>query len=362
MKPAWTRTAWIIGGVGLLGFALFSAFMPESSDPSLAVHSNSPTVPGINPPASRTYKVSLQEIDDFKTVYATVRSRDRVDARVRTPGTIAELRVREAQSVKAGDVLALIADQKITLKLQGLDAQIEGAQSRVASAKSDVERTAELLKRGVAPQSRYDQLKAAYDTAVNDLASAEADRAVAARQLEEGKVLAPAEGRVLRVPVTIGSVMMPGEVVATIAANDYLLRMELPERHARFLKLGDTIRVGARGLSQDQQPIGEGRVVRVFPELENGRVIADAQAGSLGDYFVGERARVWISAGKRQTIVIPQGFVLSRYGIDYVRLVRDGKPPIDVVVQPGGAATMEDGSEGIEILSGLNAGDELVMP
>ena len=99
-----------------------------------------------------------------------------------------------------------------------------------------------------------------------------------------------------------------------------------------------------------------------FPNLKTDRVIADAQAGSLGDYFVGERARVWISAGKRQTIVIPQGFVLSRYGIDYVRLMRDGKPPIDVVVQPGGAASMEDGSEGIEILSGLNAGDELVLP
>ncbi|KUO62658.1 MAG: hypothetical protein APF80_17160 [Alphaproteobacteria bacterium BRH_c36] len=355
VKPSGTRILWLIGGSGLLVILLLSAVIPKSSEQSLAVQSTLPPMAG-------AYEVTLREIDDYKTVYASVRSRDRVEARVRIQGTIAELTVKEGQSVNAGDVLALIADQKITLKLHGLDAQIKGARSRLAAAQSDVERAKELLSRGVAPQARYDQLKAAYDSAVNELASAEADRAVVARQLEEGQVLAPAEGRVLRVPVTVGTVMMPGESVATIAANAYLLRIELPERHARFLKLGDKIRIGARGLSQDQEPIGEGEIVRVLPELENGRVIADAQADALGDYFVGERALVWISAGKRQTIVIPKALVFSRYGIDYVRLAREGETPMDVVVQPGGAVRLDDGTEGIEILSGLNAGDVLVQP
>ncbi len=136
-------------------------------------------------------------------------------------------------------------------------------------------------------------------------------------------MLAPAAGRVLKVPVTPGSVVMAGESIATIAANEYLLRLELPERHARFMQKGDTVRIGARGLESNQQTVGEGHIVQVFPELQNGRVIADAEVGAIGDYFVGERALVWIAAGKRPTIVVPADRVFTRYGLDYARLASE---------------------------------------
>ena len=55
---------------------------------------------------------SPQEIDDLKSVYATVRSKDLIQARVRTPGTIASLKVDEGDSVEPGQVLALVGDPK----------------------------------------------------------------------------------------------------------------------------------------------------------------------------------------------------------------------------------------------------------
>ena len=62
-------------------------------------------------------------------------------------------------------------------------------------------------------------------------------------------------------------------------------------------------------------------------------MIADAEADGLGTFFVGERVRVWISAGKRRTIAIPADRIFRRFGLDYVRVAgADGKP-IDVVVQ-----------------------------
>jgi RND family efflux transporter MFP subunit len=309
-----------------------------------------------------TFAVTEQDIEDYKTVFATVRSKDRIEARVRIPGTVAELKIDEGRHVEAGEVLALVADQKIALKIAALDAQIAGARSRMETAKVELERTAELLRRGVSPQARYDQIKTSHDTAVNDLKAAEAERAVVARQLAEGQVLAPAAGRVLRVPVTIGTVVMPGESIATIAANAYLLRIEVPERHARFIKVGDPVKVGARGLSPDQQAIGDGRVVQVYPELQNGRVVADAEAGGLGDFYVGERALVWISAGKRRAIVVPRTLVFKRFGLDYVRLARGKAEPIDVVVQLGNPAPMPGGIDGVEILTGLATGDVVVAP
>jgi RND family efflux transporter MFP subunit len=311
-------------------------------------------------PAPRAaYTVSLQDVDDLKSVYATVRSKDLIEARVRTPGTIAALKVDKGVAVVPGQILALVTDPKIALKIKALDAQIVAAQSRLDTASTELERSETLKAKGVTPQARVDQAQTAFDVATNDLKAAQAERAVVETQIDEGKVLAPAAGRVLRVPVTEGSVVMAGESIATIAANDYLLRLEIPERHARFIKTGDIVRLGERGLGPQDKPLSEGHITQVYPELNNGLVVADAEVPGLGTYFVGERVLIWISAGKRQTILVPQNFVFKRYGLDYVR-VSGASGGADVVVQTGRTDGTGDGA--IEILSGLNSGDKLVQP
>lgn len=313
-----------------------------------------PAASAETPPAS--YEVKLEDIDDMKSVYATVRSKDLIEARVRTPGTIASLKVDEGSAVEAGQVLALVADPKIALKIKALDAQIVAAESRVDTTKTELERAETLKAKGVSPQSRVDQAQTTYDVAVNELKAIRADRSVSTTQIEEGQVLAPSAGRVLKVPVTEGSVVMPGESIATIAANAYLLRLELPERQARHMKAGDTVRLGSKGLGQDKA--SEGRVVLVYPELQNGRVVADAEADGLGSYFVGERVLVWISAGKRPAYLVPKTFVMKRFGLDFVRLAGAGGTPAEVMVQTGREAP--DGR--IELLAGVNAGDRLIAP
>ncbi len=309
-----------------------------------------------------TFQVAETEIDDLKAIFAAVDSKDRVEARVRTPGTVAELKVDEGAEVKPGQVLAVVADPKIALRSEALDAQITGLESRVETARADLSRAEQLAQRGIVPQARLDELKTAFDTASNELKANRAERSVLQQQIEEGQVLAPAAGRVLKVPVTVGSVMLAGESVATIAANDYLLRLEVPERHARFMKEGDPIKVGARGLTAGEEVVAEGHIVQVYPELVSGRVVADAEAPGLGRYFVGERARIWISAGKRKTIIVPAEYLFKRYSLDYVKIAGAEGAAIDVVVQRGLATKREGEQPGVEILSGLRPGDRLVRP
>ncbi|MBN2751585.1 MAG: efflux transporter periplasmic adaptor subunit, partial [Rhodospirillaceae bacterium] len=146
---------------------------------------------------------------------------------------------------------------------------------------------------------------------------------------------------------------MPGEPIATIATGTYLLRIEVPERHARFIRDGDLVRVGSRGLAPDAQPghAREGVVVKVYPKLSNGRVVADAAVDGLGDYFVGERALVTLKTGTRQGFVVPEKYLTTRFGVTFARLA-DGT---SVVVQTG-----QRGAMGIEVLSGLRDGDVLM--
>ena len=90
--------------------------------------------------------------------------------------------------------------------------------------------------------------------------------------------------------------------------------------------------------------------------------MADATVTGLGDYFVGERIRVWISAGERKSVTVPGSFILTRFGIDYARMRSDGGALIDVPVQRGRQLPRPEMPDALEVLSGLKAGDVLVRP
>ncbi len=313
--------------------------------------------------ADGVFEVQERSAGDLKAVFATVRSTDEINARVRTGGTVASLRITKGSVVKPGDVIATVTDQKLALRMRALDAQIVGLKSRAETAHIELQRQEQLAGKGFAASAKLDEARAASEVAANALKSAEAERSVITQQVQEGDVLAPAQGRVRAIPVTVGSVVMAGEPIAKIAANAYVLRLELPERHARFIQKGDPVAIGGRELSGSDAPIGKGAITLVYPELQDGRVIADAQAEGLGKYFVGERVLVWISAGNRPAIVVPRSYLFRRFGLDYARLEeKDGKT-IDTVVQLGQPARLEDhGAAFVEVLGGLRPGDRLVQP
>jgi membrane fusion protein, multidrug efflux system len=291
-------------------------------------------------------------------VIGTVEPVHLLTARARIGGTIASLTVKEGDTVAAGAQIALVADEKLALQMQALDARIASQQSQRDQAKIDYDRIAELAKRGVSTQTQLDQAKTNLDVAERNLTAMRSDRDVVAQQANEAAALAPGVGRVLTVPVSVGRVVMPGETVATLAEDQYILRLELPERHARFLRAGDTVHIGSRGLQDEGQAnTREGRVRIVYPEIQGGRVIADVDVSGLGDYFVGERTRVYIDTGTRRTIIVPASYVYRRAGVNYARLVSGD----ELVVQPG--ETRDDSDvRGVEILAGLKDGDRLAAP
>jgi membrane fusion protein, multidrug efflux system len=308
--------------------------------------------------AAEPLVVHEAEVADRKAVIATVEPAHQLVARARIGGTIAALSIKEGDDVAAGAVVAQVADAKLALQMQALDSRIASQKATRDQAKTDYDRIADLARRGVSTQTQADQAKTNLDIAERNLAAMKGDREVIAQQASEGAVLAPAAGRVLTIPVSVGRVVMPGETVATMAEDKYILRLQLPERHAQFLRAGDRVAVGARGLSDDESAARrEGRVRIVYPEIQGGRVVADVEVDGLGDYFVGERTRVYIDTGKRKAVTLPAGFVYRRAAVNYVRL-SDGD---EVVVQPGETRD-DDGVRTVEILSGLVDGDKVVAP
>ncbi len=91
-------------------------------------------------------------------------------------------------------------------------------------------------------------------------------------------------------------------------------------------------------------------------------MVADAKVASLGNYFVGDRVLVWINAGTRQGYVVPESFVETRFGLDYVRAKQADGSVVETPVQRGQKRPTPTLPDGLEILSGVHDGDVLVHP
>jgi multidrug efflux pump subunit AcrA (membrane-fusion protein) len=205
-----------------------------------------------------------------------------------------------------------------------------------------------------------EQARTALNVATATLNARTAERDVARQQLIEGHVLAPVAGRVLSVPVTNGTVVLGGDPLASIAEGNYILRLRIPEQHALDLKAGDVVRVDGADLGRSGALFG--KTTLVYPTIQDGRVVADANVPDLGNFFVGQRIRVWIGAGKRPAFVIPQSYILTRFGLDYVRLQQPNGEPTEIPVQRGQPRPTPATPDALEILSGLHTGDVLVKP
>jgi RND family efflux transporter MFP subunit len=310
--------------------------------------------------AGEVFTVEPTRVADEKAVFATVESIHVVPARARIGGIVAELKVKEGDRVEAAQVVATIGDEKLVLQLTSLDAQIAGLEAQLAQAQTDLSRAEGLFEKGTIPKTRLDEARTAFNVATNAQKARVAERSVVQQQLAEGDVLAPAAGRILKKTVTTGTVVLPGEAVVMIAEQNFVLRLRVPERHARFLRAGDPVRIDAAELGRSGAQFG--RISLVYPQIEEGRVVADAEVDGLGDYFVGERIRVWVSGGERTAFVIPASFVSTRFGVDYAEVRGPEGRITDVPVQRGRDLPRPELPDGIEILSGLSAGDHLVRP
>lgn len=306
-------------------------------------------------PAALT--VTERTVPDFRMVSAILTNRDVGDARARIGGRIVQILVKEGEKVRAGQVVAVIGDDRISLEADAASAAVRAAEATNERAQQDVQRSERLFASGAISQAAIDQARSAAKAAEAQMQSARAQAGAARAFNNQGQVIAPSAGEVTRIPSPRGAVIMPGEVVVLISTGAPVLRIELPESEAANLKQGQSIRL----LTDDSEEPRLAMIRQVYPAVTSGRVTADIDASGIDRQLVGGRARVMAPAGKRSAIVIPDNYIDTRYGADYVRLSRKGGATIEVPVQRGARVPLDDMPDGVEVLSGLRAGD-VILP
>lgn len=304
-----------------------------------------------------TYVVEEIEAPDFRVVAAIMTNRDVGDARARIGGTLTRLLVREGANVEKGELVAVIGDDRIDAEARAASAAVTAAAAAAERTRSDLERAERLFAAQAISRAEIERARTEASAADAQLRAARAQAAAAQAVRDQGQVTAPADGRVTRAPIPQGSVVLPGEVVVAISTGAQVLRVELPESEGRTLEQGQVLRIVEGGNG------AETAIVRqVYPAVTRGRVTVDLDAPGVADDLIGSRVRVAAPLGVRRAIVIPESMIVTRFGADYVRLLRAGGTVIEAPVQRGADIPTDDMPDGVEILSGLRSGDRILPP
>jgi RND family efflux transporter MFP subunit len=295
--------------------------------------------------------VERRMVADMKPVAGEITTRDLGEAVARTGGTLVSLNVREGDVVRAGQVLGVVRDARTGLETASYAALVRAAQAEADRAEADLVRTRSLFEKGVYARARLDQVEAAARAARGQVEAVEAQRAASAEVGAQGAILSPAAGRVLRADVPVGSVVMPGQSIATVTAGPLVVRVQLPEGQAGALRVGAPVELAPDG------PAGartRAAVTQVYPAVEAGQVVADIDASGLDPSLIGRRIGVRLPVGERPAILLPRAFVSTRFGVDYVRLAGGQDTPVQTAPGPD--------ADTVEVLSGLREGDRIAAP
>jgi len=216
------KRGWIVGAgaAGLLGvLALVGAGVGR-------VDAGPAGDPVVAPIPVRLATVELTTARPVIAVAARLARQSEAALAFKVPGRVAEVTVREGDSVRAGQLLAV-------LDLEEVSADLARAEAAIALAERDLQRVRELRAAAVVPPQELDRAENVY-------AQALATRRLARFNRQYAEILAPADGQILGRSVEPGEWVSAGRSVLVFAGQNepWLARVGLAERVARQLTLG----------------------------------------------------------------------------------------------------------------------------
>ena len=123
---------------------------------------------------------------------------------------VARVQAEVGGTVKAGQRLLELDDTDYRLALAQADAQVSAARARVALAEQRLRQALTLRKKQFVSDDAVLELKTGVQAAEADLDVVQAQRAVAARNVEKCRILAPFAGVVLERQAQVGAMAAPG--------------------------------------------------------------------------------------------------------------------------------------------------------
>ena len=314
----------------------------------------------------RVVQVLQQDVPRYINGIGAVLSLHSVIIRPQIDGILTEIRVKEGQTVKAGDLLATLDDRSIKASLDQAKAQLGQNQAQLQVALVNLKRYQLLsVDDGVSKQT-LDQQQALVNQLKASVQGDQATIAAAQVQLSYTQIQSPVSGRVGIRTVDAGNFLRVSDAqglfsvtqIDPIAVEFSLPQQQLPMLHD-LLTAKDPARVKAFIGNTDSSgtQLGEGRLSLIDNQVSatTGTIKAKAQFDNpTQNLWPGQLVNVEIQSGLDRNVLVVPAQVVQR-GLDNYFVYRVSGDKVEAVpVQ----LTFQDTE--LSIITGVNPGDALV--
>jgi RND family efflux transporter MFP subunit len=347
------------------------------------------------PKRVQTDRVQERQLGTAVLVNGTLDAFDRATVGTKVAGRLQYMAVDLGSRVSRGQLIARIDPTDYNIRLQQADAGLAQARVRLGlppegasdsvdpsdtppvrearavleEARANRERYSSLLAGGLISKADFDQVQAQarvaesrYQDSLEEIRNRQAvatqrraEVALARQQLSDTAVVAAFDGVVQQRIASIGEFLAAGAPVAELVKIDPLrFRAEVPERDAATIRIGQTIQLAVDGATGPYT----GRVTRLSPTItERTRVLQmEADIPNDGALRAGSFARATIVTDTSSTsLAVPKEALITFAGIEKVVVVEQGKTKEKPVT------TGRRTGIWVEVLSGVKAGDEVVL-
>ena len=263
-----------------------------------------------SPEAGRPLPVDAIAVrsSSFRQEVATISTLDALEAvqlAAQAGGRIQELRIRQGDRVRPGQLLVVLDQAQ-------LQAEVMSLRSAQAKDRLNYQRFAYLARVGAASALQRDELRQAYIETSANLKARQAD--LAFRDLRS-----PIAGVIGDVTVKLGDVIRAGDPFTTVIRNGELTaRIDVPAHLRNRVRPGQTVILEDPGSSQ---PLVRGVVDSIDPSVNVGNqvlLVKAAYDNRNGNLRNGLRVRTRLVLDSRSQLSVPVGSVIQSSGQSYV--------------------------------------------
>ncbi len=277
--------------------------------------------------------------------------------KAKVAGELVEVTVREGESVRQGQKLAVIDLTEVQARVAARQADLEAAKAQQIWAEKNRATQKALLDKAFISQNAFDNIQSNYDVAVAKVRAAQADLVVAQKALGDAVLVAPFAGIVsLRHAQPGERVPLDAKVVSIVDLSRLQLEASVPPAAIAQVRVGQPISFRVEGFGDREFA---GRIERINPAATAGsRSIAvyatiDNREGLLRSGLFAQGALTLSRI--ESALAVPASAVREEIGQTFVYAIDNG-----VLKRRNVKVGVPDAAGRVQVLEGLAAGDRIV--
>ncbi|MFC1597088.1 efflux RND transporter periplasmic adaptor subunit [Planctomycetota bacterium] len=361
MRSIWSRLwsrAWrllpILGGIVLLvgAIAWMSGTFHSKVPPGTIEHERS-TAEG------RTV-VPVETLPMTETVDAvgTVQPRHKTEVAGQILATVRDVAVSPGDRVEMGQLLVVLDDREIQTQLREAEAAATGARVDLDVREGDFKRYQQMFRENAVTKEDFDRIEGAYKGAQAQVERVAEQVARMRVMLTYTEVKAQAAGIVADRYVDPGDLAVPGKPLLTLHdPKERELHASVPESLTSAIKLNMELPVRIDAVGRECHGVVREIVPQAQQMSRSVLVKVTLPAEAVNHVYIGMFGRLSIPTAQTNWIVVPAEAVRQVGQEDLVEVVGEGGTLERRFVRTG-----RGHGEKVEILSGLNVGEKVVLP